>query len=135
MVELSPHWESRVEQVNRMHEWGLSAEHILDGSWATAEAPLSNEAVASRFETWYKSLQELSTQGTLSPEEQHGLDHFLQVLGNLRPGLIRCYDVAKFPRTTNDLEGSLRAIKTRSRRISGRKNWKAYLVRSGSRVA
>ena len=33
------------------------------------------------------------------------------------------------------MEGYSRAIKTRYRRISGRKNWNAYLVRYGSRVA
>jgi hypothetical protein len=135
IVGLCQHWESRVEQVKRMHAWLLEAEHILDGSWASSEQPLSNEAVASRFDPWYKSLQELSTQGLLSPEVQQCLDHFLKVLGNLRPGLIRCYDMARFPRTNNDMEGSIRAIKTRYRRISGRKNWNAYLVRYGSRVA
>jgi hypothetical protein len=113
----------------------LSAEHILDGSWATSEQPLTNEAVASRFDTWYKTLQELSTQGTVSSEVQPCLDHFLKVLGNLRSGLIHCYDVAKFPRTNNETEGYIRAIKTRYRRISGRKNWNAYLVRYGRRVA
>jgi len=135
IVALSQRWESRVEQVKRMHEWLVEAEHILDGSWATCEQPLPNEAVASRFDAWYKTLQELSTQGTLSPQVQPCLDHFLQVLGNLRPGLIRCYDVAKFPGTNNDMEGYIRAIKTRYRRMSGRKNWNAYLIRSGSRVA
>jgi hypothetical protein len=38
---------------------------------------------------------------------------------------------APYPET----EGYIRAIKTRYRRISGRKNWNAYLVRYGSRVA
>ena len=33
------------------------------------------------------------------------------------------------------MEGYIRAIKTRYRRESSRKNWNAYLVRSGSRVA
>jgi hypothetical protein len=135
IVGLCHRWQSRVEQVKRMHAWLLSAEQILDGSWASSQEPLSNEAVASRFDSWYKTLQELRTQGTLSPQEQQCLDHFLKVLGNLRPGLIRCYDVAQFPRTNNDMEGYIRAIKTRYRRISGRKNWNAYLLRYGSRVA
>jgi hypothetical protein len=135
IVALSHRWDSRVQQVKRMREWLLEAEHILDGSWATSEQPLTNEAVASRFDVWYRTLQELSSQGVLSPEEQQCLDHFLQVLGNLRPGLIRCYDRSEFPRTNNDMEGYIRAIKTRYRRISGRKNWNAYLLRYGSRVA
>jgi hypothetical protein len=118
-----------------MREWLLEAEQILDGSWATSAQQVSNEAVASRFDAWYKTLQELSTQGSLSAEEQQCLEHFLKVLGNLRPGLIHCYDVAKFPRTNNDMEGYIRAIKTRYRRISGRKNWNSYLLRYGSRVA
>lgn len=105
IVALFHRWDSRVEQVRRMHEWLLEAEHILDGSWATSQQPLSNEAVASRFDRWYKTLQELSTQGTLSSQVQQCLDHFLKVLGNLRPGLIRCDDQAQFPRTNNDREG------------------------------
>ncbi len=135
IVRLSHQWEGRVEQVKRMREWVLSAEHILDGSWATSEQPLSNEAVASRFDSWYKTLQELSSQGSLSPDMQECLEHFLKVLGNLRPGLIHCYDLANFPRTNNETEGYIRAIKARYRRISGRKNWNAYLLRYGSRVA
>jgi hypothetical protein len=135
IVQLSQQWKDRVEQVKRMREWVLSAEHILDGSWATSGQPLSNEAVASRFDSWYKTLQELSNQATLSPDMQECLEHFLKVLGNLRPGLIHCYDVAKFPRTNNETEGYIRAIKARYRRISGRKNWNAYLLRYGSRVA
>jgi hypothetical protein len=66
---------------------------------ASSQEPLNNEAVASRFDRWYKTLQELNTQGPLSPQVQQCLDHFLKVLGNLCPGLIRFYDVAKFPRT------------------------------------
>lgn len=135
IVALRHCWDSRVEQVKRMHEWLLDAEHILDGSWATSDQPVANEAVASRFDAWYRTLQELSSRGVLSAEEQQCLDHFLQVLGNLRPGLILCYDMPKFPRTNNDMEGYICAIKTRYRRISGRKNWNAYLLRYGSRVA
>ena len=54
---------------------------------------------------------------------------------SLRPHLIQCYDVPGLPRTNNDMEGFIRAIKTRYRRVSGRKNWNRYLRRSGRRVA
>ena len=60
---------------------------------------------------------------------------FLQVLSNLRPYLVQCYDREEFPRTNNEMESSIRRLKTRYRRISGRKNWNAYLLRYGRSVA
>jgi len=39
------------------------------------------------------------------------------------PRLFHCDDVAGMPRTNSDLEGFIRSVKTRYRRISGRKNW------------
>ena len=48
---------------------------------------------------------------------------------------MQCYDRENFPRTNNDMERSIRGLKTRYRRISGRKNWNAYLLRYGRLVA
>jgi len=48
---------------------------------------------------------------------------------------VQCYDRENFPRTNNDMERSIRGLKTRYRRISGRKNWNAYLLRYGRLVA
>ena len=59
----------------------------------------------------------------------------MQVLSNLRPYLVQCYDRQDFPRTNNEMERSIRGLKTRYRRISGRKNWNAYLLRYGRSVA
>jgi len=59
----------------------------------------------------------------------------LQVLSNLRPYLVQCYDHKDFPRTNNAMERSIRALKTQYRRVSGRKNWNAYLLRYGRYVA
>src|SRR6266487_5609078 len=69
------------------------------------------------------------------PSKSEYLTEFLQVLSNLRPYLVQCYDREEFPRTNNDMEGSIRRLKTRYRRISGRKNWNAYLLRYGRSVA
>src|SRR5450755_4300187 len=60
---------------------------------------------------------------------------FLQVLSNLRSLLMQCYDREDFPRTNNDMERSIRGLKTQYRRVSGRKNWNAYLLRYGRCVA
>ena len=67
--------------------------------------------------------------------EQESLQELLQVLSNLRPYLVQCYERADFPRTNNDMERSIRALKTQYRRVSGRKNWNAYLLRYGRCVA
>lgn len=128
-------WTEQLEQVKRMRQWVLDAEHILDGSWATAEEVLSNEHMARRFDHWLQTMNEHLTSGTLGSTEQDCLRPFLQVLLNLRPYLIHCYDLEVFPRTNNDTERSIRAIKTRYRRISGRKNWNSYLLRYGRCVA
>src|SRR5205807_9582898 len=71
----------------------------------------------------------------LSQLEQKSLREFLQVLSNLRPYLVQCYDHQDFPRTNNDMERSIRGLKTQYRRVSGRKNWNAYLLRYGRCVA
>ena len=53
------------------------------------------------------------------------------MLSNLRSHLVQCYDREDFPRTNNDMERSIRGLKTQYRRVSGRKNWNAYLLRYG----
>jgi hypothetical protein len=124
-------WASQLAQVRRMRQWVLDAEHILDGSWATAVEAVSNGQVAQRFDQWRAKLAESLTDDSLSPVEHECLEQFLQVLTNLRPYLIQCYDWDEFPRTNNDTERVIRGLKTGYRRISGRKNWNGYLLRYG----
>src|SRR5690348_8915565 len=114
-----------------MRQWVLDAEHILDGSWVTAGQAVSNEQIAQRFDQWRAKLAESLTDDTPSSLEHECLEQFLQVLANLRPYLIQCYDRDEFPRTNNDTERVIRGLKTGYRRISGRKNWNGYLLRYG----
>ena len=130
-----------------MRQWVLDAEHILDGSWAAVQelggtgeqdmrnAGLTNKDVGLRFESWRLELTQKLTAGVLNQTERECLEQFLQVLDNLRPHLIQCYDLSSFPRTNNETEGSIRRIKARYRRISGRKNWNQYLLRFGRSIA
>ena len=84
---------------------------------------------------WRQQMSGQLTDGTLGELEQECLTQFLQQLSNLRPHLVQCYDREGFPRTNNEMERSIRGLKTRYRRISGRKNWNAYLLRYGRSVA
>jgi len=118
-----------------MHQWVIDAEHILDGSWAQADEVVSNATVGQRLDTWRQQLSEHLRDGTLSDLEREGLTQFLQVFSNLRSHLVQCYDRKDFPRTNNEMERSIRGLKTRYRRISGRKNWNNYLLRYGRCVA
>ncbi len=135
LVSRRTHWQEPVASLKRMREWVLRAEHILSGAWAESEEALTNAAVAEQFDCWGTQLAESRQVEHYSEQEQQCLEHFLQTTQSLRPHLIHCYDVAGLPRTNNDLERYICSLKTRYRRISGRKNGNSYLLRYGSRVA
>lgn len=118
-----------------MHGWVLEVEHLLDSTWAQEGEVVSNATVGSRLDGWRERMAAQLTDGSLCALEQHCLTEFLQVLSNLRSHLVQCYDREDFPRTNNDMERSIRHLKTRYRRVSGRKNWNAYLLRHGRAVA
>jgi hypothetical protein len=128
-------WASQLAQVTRMHGWVLEVEHILDDSWVQEGEVLSNATVGSRLDGWREQMAKLLSDGTLGELERECLTQFLQVLAHLRPHLVQCYDHKDFPRTNNEMERSIRGLKTQYRRISGRKNWNAYLLRYGRCVA
>jgi hypothetical protein len=127
-------WRAELNCIRRMHARVLEVEAILAGSWALDEA-VTNLAVAARFDAWVIQLRSAAARAGLTETEARCVGHFLHVTQNMRPQLIHCYDVAGLPRTNNDMEGFIRALKTRYRRISGRKSWNRYLLRYGRRVA
>lgn len=131
LVALRQNWAEQIQQVKRMRQWVLDAEQILSGAWQRPGEIVNNESVGQRFDTWRTRLADQLTDGTLSSVEMECLAPFLQILSNLRPYLIQCYDRQTFPRTNNDTEREIRGIKTSYRRISGRKNWNSYLLRYG----
>ncbi len=128
-------WADQLAQVKRLHGWVLEVEHILDESLAKEGEVVSNATVGSRLDSWRAQMATRLSDGTLSELEQECLTECLQLLSNLRPYLVQCYDREGFPRTNNEMERSIRRLKTRYRRISGRKNWNAYLLRYGRSVA
>jgi len=122
-------------QVKRLHGWLLEVEHLLDESQVPEGEVVSNAMVGSRLDAWRAQMAAQLTDGSCSELERECLTEFLRVLSNLRPYLVQCYDRQEFPRTNNDMERSIRGLKTQYRRVSGRKNWNAYLLRYGRCVA
>jgi hypothetical protein len=128
-------WAEQLAQIKRLHGWLLEVEHLLDASPAPDGEVVGNAPVGSRLDAWRAQMATQLTDGSFSELERECLTEFLQVLSNLRPYLVQCYDRKDFPRTNNDMERSIRALKTQYRRVSGRKNWNAYLLRYGRSVA
>lgn len=120
-----------------MQTWIIETELILAGDWAKEGEVLTNQTVAEHFDPWIVTLQAKlsSDENVLSPTEKMCLTHFLEVSASLRPRLLNCYDIPELPRTNNDMERYIRGLKTRYRRVSGRKNWNAYLLRYGASIA
>ena len=128
-------WAEQLAQVKRLHGWLLEVEHLLDRSQASEEEVVNNVTVGSGLDHWRERMSNQLTDGSLSQLEQECLTECLQLLSNLRSHLVQCYDCRDFPRTNNDMERSIRGLKTQYRRVSGRKNWNAYLLRYGRSVA
>jgi hypothetical protein len=128
-------WAEQLAQVKRLHGWLLEVEHLLDERLVPEGEVMSNVMVGIRLDRWRERMSSRLTDGSLSQLEHECLSEFLQVLSNLRSHLVQCYDRQDFPRTNNDMERSIRGLKTQYRRVSGRKNWNSYLLRYGRSVA
>jgi hypothetical protein len=129
-------WRSDLDLVRRLHADVVAAEAILSGAALEAVGqPVTNMTVRERYAAWCGHLRVRCADLTLAETERRCLAHFLHVTTNMAPRLFRCYDMIGMPRTNNDMEGFIRSIKTRYRRISGRMQWNRYLIRYGARVA
>jgi hypothetical protein len=129
-------WRADLDRVRRLHTRVLEAERILSGdALRTLNLAVTNATVGQHFDSWCEQLRRFGCTDQVSAIERRCLEHFLHVTDNMREHLIHCYDLLVLPRTNNDMEGFIRSIKTRYRRISGRKNWNRYLLRYGRRVA
>ena len=92
-------WAEPLAQVKRLHGWLLEVEHLLDGSLAAEGEVVSNVTVGTRLDHWRERMSRQLIDGSLPPLERECLGEFLQVLSNLRPHLVQCYDRKDFPRT------------------------------------
>ena len=129
-------WSKQLTQLKRMHSWVLEVEHLLDepsgSAWGGGEQRHGGKPPGCVARTNGQAPDRRHTFRTRAGVPQRVLG---RVLSNLRPYLVQCYDRQDFPRTNNEMERSIRGLKTQSRRISGRKNWNAYLLRYGRCVA
>ncbi len=111
MVRLYEEKQEVLSHIRALRDWVIEVEHIFDGSWASQAEEISNAEVGQRLDAWLSRLATLVEADGRTEDEHLRLGHLLQVLTHLRPGLVQCYDVEGFPRTNNDLERPIRAIK------------------------
>ncbi len=131
MERLQEEKKEVLTRIRAMRDWVMEVEHLFEGAWASRPEEISKAAVGQRLESWLHRLSTFSEREGRTEDEPLRLGPLLKVLTHVRPGLIQCYDVEGFPRTTNDLERTIRAVKMHSRRRSSRKNWNSYVLRYG----
>jgi hypothetical protein len=135
IVSLQQEKQDVLAHIRAMRDWVREGEHIFDGSWASQPQEISNAEVERRLDDWLHRLATFLESDQRTEDVQLRLGHLLKVMTHLRPGLVQCSDREGFPRTNNDMERTIRAIKMHYRRISGRKNWNSYLLRYDRCVA
>lgn len=133
IVALREAERERLDSAQRMQQWVLEAEELLAGT-ALLPEQRTRERVGAQFDAWCADLLTQNQEAAGPVAEQRAVAHFGAVTARLRPQLFECYAVAGLPRTNNDMEGFIRRVKSRYRRISGRKNWNRYLLRYGRRI-
>jgi hypothetical protein len=132
-VALRERERPRLEMVRRLHNNVLEAEAILAGAGLPPEQQ-SAARIGERFDNWCAEFAASIKAEGMTLKERECIAHFVAVTQRLRPHLLECYGVGGLPRTNNAMEGFIRRVKSRYRRISGRKNWNRYLLRYGRRI-
>ncbi len=133
IVALREQERARLDSAHRMQQWVLEAEGLLAGAALLPETR-TRATIGAQFDRWCADLLAQNHQPEGAGPEQRAVAHFGAVTARLRPQLFECYAVAGLPRTNNEMEGFIRRVKSRYRRISGRKNWNRYLLRYGRRI-
>lgn len=131
-----PHqfYQADYERVQRQQDWFLGLAELLNVSttslhhWATK----TGAEVAQEVDDYLESLAALGDELT---EDAAFFDHMYRCTTRWADGLYWTYEISALPRTNNDLEADIGAIKEQYRRITGRRTLKDYLMRYGPYLA
>lgn len=132
LIVLTQHrlpFAAQIERYQRQRQWLIDLEHLLDPE---RDPPKTSSSVTQVVETY---LLDLTTRRTHDAEDRLVANHINQTFRSFWWGLFRCYDVPGLPRTNNELERFMRQIKMGQRRVSGRKNVHAGIIRYGAYAA
>ena len=125
-----PHYE----RVSRQQNWIMGLASLLDVPLSETHAwpTQTGSEVAQALFDYMKSLEELASH---LAEDAPLFQHMRTRLNHWAPGLFWTYELPPLPRTNNDLEADIGALKEQYRRITGRRTLKDYLMRYGPFLA
>lgn len=104
---------------------------ISNIAWLLEPQPdQTSESVRFRMEHLLSWLQTNYTQAG----DEELVKNVLAYTRGFWKGLFTCYDAPHVPRTNNDHERFFRQTKTKHRRMTGRRSWNDYILRSGEFV-
>jgi len=124
----------RYERVSRQQGWIMGFASLLDvplsetHAWSTQ----TGSEVAQSIFDYMDSLEELASH---LAADAPLFQHMRTRLTHWAPGLFWTYELSPLPRTNNDLEADIGALKEQYRRITGRRTLKDYLMRYGPFLA
>jgi hypothetical protein len=119
----------QVEHYRRQRQWLIDLEQLLDPDH---DPDRTSTEVAQAIAAY---LLDLITHRATDPEDQAVAAHINRIFRSFWWGLFASYDVARLPRTNNELERCIRQIKMSQRRVSGRKNVQDFIIRYGAYAA
>jgi hypothetical protein len=132
LIVLTKHrlpFTAQIERYRRQRQWLIDLEHLLDPE---RDPPKTSSSVTQAVDRY---LIDLMTRSTQDAEDQQVAEHVNQIFRSFWWGLFICYEVEGLPRTNNELERFIRQIKMGQRRVSGRKNVHACIIRYGAYAA
>jgi len=118
-------FQQMYEQVKR---WTLPIQHAAD--ILEPEMDKNSDSVRFHLHHWLKWVEQTYTEEHDKPM----VENLIRYTKGFWEGLFTCYDHPYIPRTNNDHERFFRQTKTRHRRMTGRRSWNEYILRSGEMV-
>ena len=118
-------------RLQRQLEWLGELDKRLEWPEDFHPSTATAEQVRQEVQSYLDQLDTLALEET----DRQVAQHIQQTFHNRWWGLFTCYEVADLPRTNNDLETFMSHLKTRQRRITGRKDVHDFVLRYGPYAA
>jgi len=116
------------QQYEAVRRWQIVVSHIA--KLLEPSPDQTSESVRFHMEHLLKWMRICYTE----PGDEVLVNNVLAYTKGFWNGLFTCYDAPHVPRTNNDHERFFRQTKTKHRRMTGRRSWNDYILRSGEFV-
>jgi len=118
-----------VARLERQQGWLIDLQRLLQPTQAQGAAPPRGQDIETQVDRY---LATLSEDKLLDETNRTVAQHLVTTFRHRWWGLFVCYDVPGLPATNNDLEAFFGRLKTKQRRITGRKSVNSFVLRYGA---